>query len=376
MFERLSASSNTTVHLHGSVGSLEGDPGRVIYGEVDAGSRARLRVEADVFVVAGGGLDNARLLLNSRSGAGYGCQHDNVGRYFMDHLRTISGSITPSDPRLFDRCGLYDIGQHGGAIVMGKLTPTDEVLRRHELLNSAAMLLPKLPIEVQHAMSDAHAMANELRARRVPEFRRVLRAASAAAHLASTGARMVVRQRRFPPRTDAGWSNLGGRTQRFASFAVEHQIELAPCRDNLVRLGGAADEFGRSGLEVVWHWSEIDKASLRRTQELFEAAIEESGVGRYEPTRWEDRPELTTPGGSFHPTGATRMHSNSRRGVVDADGRVHSVSNLFVAGSSVFPTGGYANPTLTVIALALRLADRLRNELTSSIDVGDRTPRS
>jgi choline dehydrogenase-like flavoprotein len=366
-FDAMRVSSNITVHLHGSIGSLEGEPGRVTHGEVDAGTRARLRVDARVFVVAGGGLDNPRLLLASRSGAGYGCQHDNTGRYFMDHLRTISGSITPNDGRLFDRCGLYDIRLVGGALVMGKLTPTDEHLRHHELLNSGAMLLPKPPTEVQQAIADTRAAVSGLRARRVPAWRPSLRAAATATrYLVPTAARMAVRQRRFPPSTDAGWSNLGGSAERFAAFAVEHQIEQVPNRENLVRLGGRSDEFGRQGLEIVWRWSAADTASLRRTQELFVDACERSGIGRFEPVVWDEYPALTTPGGSFHPTGATRMHTDPRRGVVDADGRVHGVANLFVAGSSVFPTGGYANPTFTVVALAVRLADRLRAELTST----------
>ena len=61
--------------------------------------------------------------------------------------------------------------------------------------------------------------------------------------------------------------------------------------------------------------------------------------------------------------GTTRMNADPRHGVVDADRRVHGVSNLYVAGSSVFPTGGYANPTLTLIALAIRLADNLKQQL-------------
>jgi choline dehydrogenase-like flavoprotein len=58
--------------------------------------------------------------------------------------------------------------------------------------------------------------------------------------------------------------------------------------------------------------------------------------------------------------GTTRMHADPRQGVVDVNCKVHGVDNLYIAGSSVFPTGGYANPTLTLVALALRLADRLK----------------
>jgi choline dehydrogenase-like flavoprotein len=69
---------------------------------------------------------------------------------------------------------------------------------------------------------------------------------------------------------------------------------------------------------------------------------------------------------AHHHVGTTRMHADARLGVVDADSRVHGLANLFVTGSSVFPTGGFANPTLTIVALALRLADHLEARLASS----------
>ena len=61
--------------------------------------------------------------------------------------------------------------------------------------------------------------------------------------------------------------------------------------------------------------------------------------------------------------GTTRMSADPAQGVVDADCRVHGMANLYVAGSSVFPTCGSANPTLTIVALALRLAAHLKGTL-------------
>jgi choline dehydrogenase-like flavoprotein len=75
----------------------------------------------------------------------------------------------------------------------------------------------------------------------------------------------------------------------------------------------------------------------------------------------EQDPEVLMPGGTHHHMGTTRMHVDATQGVVDSSSRVHGVDNLFVAGSSVFPTGGYANPTLTIVALAVRLADHVRS---------------
>jgi choline dehydrogenase-like flavoprotein len=173
-----------------------------------------------------------------------------------------------------------------------------------------------------------------------------------------------VRQRRFPPRTDAGWSQLRGNRRRWATFDVEHQLEQVPDPSNRIRLDDRSDEFGRRRTILDWTWSEHELRNIRATQELFENAFARGGIGRFEPQGWDDVPVLTTPGGAYHPMGGTRMHEDPQRGVVGPTAQVHGWPNLFVAGSSVFPTGGYANPTLTVIALALRLAAEIEKRLS------------
>ncbi len=104
--------------------------------------------------------------------------------------------------------------------------------------------------------------------------------------------------------------------------------------------------------------SDLERRSLARGFELLGRALEGAGIGRLTCTLGSDD-EDPIEGGRHH-MGTTRMHPDSTRGVVDADARVHGTENLFVTGSSVFPTAGFANPTLTIVALALRLADHLK----------------
>jgi choline dehydrogenase-like flavoprotein len=106
-----------------------------------------------------------------------------------------------------------------------------------------------------------------------------------------------------------------------------------------------------------------DIESIHRVQRVLAGEVARAGLGLLELSPPNGVPDVTMPGGIHHQSGTTRMHVDPRHGVVDADGRVHGVPNLFVSGSSTFPTCGSANPTLTVVALALRLADRLRAEL-------------
>ncbi len=101
--------------------------------------------------------------------------------------------------------------------------------------------------------------------------------------------------------------------------------------------------------------------SLRRTHELIGRAFGSAGLGRVQ-LGIENPPSLDNVYTGYHHMGTTRMHDDPRQGVVDANCRVHSVDNLFVAGSSVFTTGGMANPTLTITALAIRLADHLADD--------------
>jgi len=137
-----------------------------------------------------------------------------------------------------------------------------------------------------------------------------------------------------------------------------------------------SDERGALGLRRIkldWQLSEIDKRSIRELAILVGREFGRLEKGRVGMPQWlldhaqSDNDPLL---GGYHHMGTTRMADDPSHGVVDADCRVFSTRKLFIAGSSVFTTGGAANPTLTIVALALRLADHL-NRLTSEIAQAD-----
>ena len=137
-----------------------------------------------------------------------------------------------------------------------------------------------------------------------------------------------------------------------------HQVEQPPRYDNRVRLGQERDDLGNRLIEIQWRWHDQDIALVHRSQDIVARELARSGLGTFHIRRpMEIKTTSTT-----HFLGTTRMHDDPRSGVVDREGRVHGVENLYVTGSSVFPSGGYANPTLTIVALSLRLAERIRNE--------------
>jgi choline dehydrogenase-like flavoprotein len=140
-----------------------------------------------------------------------------------------------------------------------------------------------------------------------------------------------------------------------AMFATESRFE------NRVTLGSARDSLGRPVARVEWRLGDDDLRSMRRGAALMDAALGRAGHGGLE-LAFPDQPSAWRAAavGGKHQLGATRMHPDPARGVVDEHGRVHGVGNLYLTGSSVFPYGGYANPTLTIVALAVRLAEHLR----------------
>ncbi|KYC35906.1 hypothetical protein WA1_48715 [Scytonema hofmannii PCC 7110] len=124
------------------------------------------------------------------------------------------------------------------------------------------------------------------------------------------------------------------------------------------------DRLGRQKVKLHWCGNDIDIHTIKRSQDILKEEIARSGIGQLEIDRDGNQPELIHPG-THHHMGTTRMHDDPTQGVVDRNCQVHGISNLFIAGSSVFPTGGYANPTLSIVALAIRLADHLKKLMTS-----------
>jgi choline dehydrogenase-like flavoprotein len=150
------------------------------------------------------------------------------------------------------------------------------------------------------------------------------------------------------------------------------RAEQAPNPLSRVLLDDDPDPFGRRRARLDWLTLEQDWRSVVATASLVaDALAQESGaeirlaITEDEPWPWPPaHPAASaTPTWGNHHMGTTRMDGDPARGVVDADCRVHGIENLFVAGSSVLPTGGYANPTFTIVALAIRLAERLRSQL-------------
>lgn len=358
---RLETASNIHLLLNAPVAHLRVAPDGGVDGAVVCTlAGTQFCVKARRYVLAAGGIENARLLLVSADSPGRapGNAHDLVGRYFTDHpFINLGALILDGDPRGLDfyfpqPVSPPESAQSNGAgrpAVRATLTLKRATLDAERLQNAALFFHPQYEAHPAFASAEVKAFLelwDKLRHKAVPGglapyLGRAVRAPHSIAFAAAR--KLLVRE---------------GPARR---WRVRAMFETQSRHDNRVTLSPERDALNRPRARVEWRLSEHDLKCMRRATQLFDAGFKRAGLGRLEPgfpdttAGWRNALE-----GGKHHIGTTRMHADPKLGVVDPDARVHGTPNLFVAGSSVFPSGGYANPTLTIVALAIRLADHLR----------------
>jgi len=309
----------------------------------------RVTCEARVFVLATGGVENARLLLlsNDRAPRGLGNPHDLVGRYFMDHAYMNAGTVTRTSGAL-KRLAVGSIDAQRdrcGAIAVLHARTSDD--------NAAALFLTEQPA---FAMSQ---LITTPQGRAMSHLSQIARAERFAG--SDTWPHLVELARR-PNRTAALIAGRAASIMRpTRACAVRLFCETTPLFESRVRLTDARDGLGLPRAEVDWRVREDDKRGPARLLAVLRDALDAQGATLQ--ADFDICPGHPWPAsfiGGKHHMGTTRMSDSCRTGVVDATCRVHGLANLYVAGSSVFPSSGWANPTLSIVALALRLSDELR----------------
>lgn len=325
-------------------------------------------VKAKTFILATGGMENARLLLlsNSVHTAGLGNQHDLVGRFYMDHPAFNFGILKPKDRRLFNTMGLYDLHRAQGTAAMARLIFSEETLRNERLLNVGLALVPQIAGLETQSVAFLRQFTQCLRSRDLsPKTLGYLQKSLSNMDEVFSYLRFRALKLKQPIYNTmrGGWSSLAGNNERFFAFYIAAQTEQTPDPNNRISLSDKNDYLGYPSTKLTWSWSRSDINSINRSQELLRQAVAKSNLGEFQP-QFElgmgGRPYIASP---HHHLGTTRMHNRPHQGVVNKNCQVHGVANLFIAGSSVFPTGlGYANPTLTIIALATRLSDHIKQQ--------------
>lgn len=361
----LQKSAYVTVFLHANAVDIETDAdGR----KVEAIRLATLtgrsaRATAKVFVLAAGGIENARLLLisNNSQPAGLGNHNDLVGRFFMDHVQLLSGQL-----RFFENWGynkLYNerynyhekrVSAHD-TCVAAQLMLTPSVQEREKLLNAQVCFSTVFLWEKSGA-------ANALR-----RLKRGIQREAPGQGLRRDLLTLVTREFNTT-------GIVGVRHLRHRSLACGHRfhaiIEPAPDPESRVMLSQQRDRLGINRVTVRWRLSSMEKRTADRTFALIASALSAAGVADVSldpPIEGGEWPDTFSFEGAWHHMGTTRMHDSPKLGVVDRRCRVHGIENLYVSGSSVFPTAGGNFPTITIIALALRLSEHIAEELCRPI---------
>jgi choline dehydrogenase-like flavoprotein len=354
-------------------------------GRTVSGLRLRHRgaeapVSARAYVLACGGVATTRLLLSVQRGRPrfFGGPHGALGRYYMGHLTGSIASLVLTDPR--------DIGDWGfgrtfdGIPTSRRFTLSEETQRNLRLLNTS-FFLTNLPFsDARHGSGALSLFALLLvtpGARRLvadPETRRRNTgqfAADRRVHL-----RNICRQPRRTVRdlTSVARSRLSGSRRRAefllptatGTYALRYHAEQAPDPDSRICLNRRTGADGLPGVDIDFRYSEQDVDSVLRAHAVLDAQLRASGLGQLDYSCPADQRAAAVRAQArdgYHQIGTTRMSRDPALGVVDADCRVHGLDALYVAGSSVFPTSGEANPTFMAVTLAVRLAHHLADHL-------------
>jgi choline dehydrogenase-like flavoprotein len=287
------------------------------------------RVSAKKFVLACCAIQNARLLLASSKQAkhGLGNDQDLVGRYFMEHLEMKSAELWMAKPSVFK---MYDF-QWGVTKARAEVGIQPNVQREQKILNGTASFLPLEAAKKMPAFIDMW----DDEGNRVKDFNN--------------------------EKLDPGAG--------FPVFQLSTRIEQSPNPQSRVMLDTEQDALGMPRVMLHWELTPLEKRSMRKMYKIIGEQAGIIGFGRVKLMDYlQDEKDDSWPaitGGGWHHMGTTRMSTNSKEGVVDENCKVHGISNLYVAGSSCFVTAGAPNPTLTIVALILRLSDHLRMELNT-----------
>jgi choline dehydrogenase-like flavoprotein len=305
-----------TTMLHANVTNiaLAQDANSVDHLDVATLTGRKFAVKAKHVVLATGGIENVRLLLASNGvmKQGIGNGNDLVGRFFMDNpiprqtakLVVFNGNLAP----------YYTDNQNGGgAIFRATLAPTDAFKRTSHVMGSLTTVENKVDLD---------------------DFGNAAVAATASA--------------------------LGVDASNAQAYALGCGMELKPEPDRRLTLTGERDALGMPRLRLHMSIGDEDFALYRQTMKELGRQLLVARTGMIHLDRSARESWLETLDWGNHHVGTTRMHNDPKQGVVDADLKVHGIGNLFVAGSSTFPTCGASNPTMNLLAVTLRLADHLK----------------
>jgi choline dehydrogenase-like flavoprotein len=323
--------------------------------EVRTPSHRRHKIVSETIVLACGGFETPRLLLASRAtcSRGLGNERDLVGRFYMTHLVSSAENVGVLRFALAGMARAFDFNRTADGVYARRMILLSPEARRREGLPNVVFRPSRPPMDdASHRDSVLSAMFLARSVLIPPEYARSL-----AANRGNLPTLKV-------------WREHGGnvvadvpsvfRYRKDGRYPLEFNAEQMPNPASRVTLGDDTDALGMPRLVVQWRYRETELDAICRAYRVLTTAVAESGLGEiqvHSDLRDSVRQALVPQGG--HHIGTVRMSADASAGVVDANCEVWGIRGLLVAGAAVLPTSGFANPTLTALALAFRLAEHL-----------------
>jgi choline dehydrogenase-like flavoprotein len=310
----------------------------------------KFTAKAKYFILACAGIQNPRILLaaNKQANKGLGNEHDLVGRFFMENAEFKSAELWLNQK---SELNLYMNLQPR---VRAELAIMPEKQAEFKILNGMVSFTPldyakQMPSYIQ-LWNTSDPRINEEQTRK--------------AMYKTAGSRIHRLFEKFKSSESK---------KKHQAFQMTLRLEQSPNPLSRVTLGNQKDELGVPQANLNWAFTPLEKKSLRKIYEIIGQQAGEAGIGRVRLMEelWDPSDEtlpVTTSGG-WHHMGTTRMSDDPKKGVVDADCKLHGMQNLFIAGSSCFTTGSAVNPTFTIVALSIRLADHVKHLLSISNNI-------
>lgn len=353
--QSLFTEDNVSVILNGNVTDLISESKDTIVNTAIVRSLAgnQFRVRAKKFILAMGGIENARMLLQwtSNKDTALPITSRSIGRYFMDHPIIEAAYFFPFDPSREER--FYNHWSAIGVEGYGYLNFSEAALKTYQLTNFRMPLKPVDNFQASLAIASTHSMKKSIANGMFPNhFWKHIRNIASDLDMVAEGVARKKYSRRIFDHAD-----------EHAGFVFDAMMEQTPSKDNRVELSSEKDPLGIAKVSIKWQVSDDDKERAWRAFSILGKEIAAARLGRVRLIKemknqvWDDQM-----GFGHHHMGTTRMASSPFHGVVDSKNKVFGLNNLYVAGSSVFPTGGHVPPTLTIVALSVRLAQALKEE--------------
>ena len=377
--DRLRSTPNLRVLLPATATRLRAarDGSRIEALDVCNGRDTTFSAVADQFVLAMGGMETPRLLLTSDDvhAGGIGNANDLVGRFYMCHVAGTIGSLRVNGAADTVWHG-YDLAADGTycrrrialrPATQASMGLSNAVFRLHHprIADPAhgtgplsAIFLAQRFISYEYARR----LVSDVPPSATTWFRHglnaVLDSPSTARFLLHWVKARILADRKFPSIIVRPRTNL---------FSLDFHAEQAPNPDSRIGLGSALDRFGNRQLRVDWRYCRQDVETVAKSFDLLGRELADQAIGQLTLAAGErDIETVVRRDGAYggHHIGTARMGATARSGVVDRHGKVFGLNNLHIAGSAVFPTSSQANPTLTIVAMAVRLAEHLGTRVT------------